>query len=54
MDIPKDFLINHISGSYLEMVKWWVSGNMIQTPEELTGYFISVISPIFMEMHSLK
>lgn len=52
--LPKDFLINHISGSFLEMVKWWVSGNMKQTPEELTSYFISVISPIFMEMHALK
>lgn len=44
--IPKEFLINHISGSFLEMVKWWVSENMKQTPEELTNYFLYVISPI--------
>ena len=31
--IPKDFLINHIYGSFLEMVKWWVSRNMKQSPE---------------------
>ena len=54
MDIPKDFLINHISGSFLEMVKWWVSRNMKQTPEELTSYFISVISPVIMKMYTKK
>lgn len=46
MSIPKDFLINHIYGSFLAMVKWWVFGNMKQTPEELARYFIYVISPI--------
>lgn len=53
-NIPKEFLINHISGSFLEMVKWWVSGNMKQTPEELTSYFISVISPVVMKMNTPK
>lgn len=43
---PKDFLINHISGSFIEMVKWWVENNMKQTPEELTTFYISVISPV--------
>lgn len=53
-DIPKDFLINHISGSFLEMVKWWVSGNMKHTPEELSSYFISVISPVVIKTYSAK
>jgi hypothetical protein len=54
MNIPKDFLINHIYGSFLEMVKWWVSGNMKQTPEELTRYYISVISPVVMKIYTAK
>lgn len=45
-DIPKDFLINHISGSFVEMVLWWIKGGMKQTPEELDRYFRSVIEPI--------
>lgn len=53
-NIPKEFLINHISGSFWEMVKWWVSGDMKQTPEELTEYFIFVISPVVMKMNSHK
>ncbi|WP_425800603.1 TetR/AcrR family transcriptional regulator [Desulfitobacterium sp. Sab5] len=44
--IPKNFLINHISGSFIEMIKWWSDNNMEESPEELSGYFISVISPI--------
>lgn len=45
--IPDDFLINHISGSFVEMVHWWIKNNMQQSPEELTKYFLAVINPIF-------
>lgn len=46
MDIPQDFLINHISGSFVDMVLWWIKGQMKQTPEELDQYFRAVIEPI--------
>lgn len=45
-DIPQDFLINHISGSFVEMVLWWIKGRMKQSPEELDRYFRAVIEPI--------
>lgn len=44
--LPDDFLINHISGSFVEMVLWWSKGKMKQTPEELDRYFRAVIEPI--------
>lgn len=46
MDIPQDFLVNHISGSFVEMVLWWIKGHMKQTPEELDRYFRAVVEPI--------
>lgn len=46
-DIPQDFIINHISSSFVEMVQWWIQGNMKQTPAELDYYFRAVIEPIF-------
>ena len=46
IDIPQDFLINHISGSFVEMVLWWIKGRMKQTPENLDRYFRAVIEPI--------
>ena len=45
-DIPEDFLVNHISGSFVEMVLWWIRGRMKQTPEELDRYFRAVIEPV--------
>ena len=44
--IPEDFLDNHITGTFLNMVQWWVGGGMKETPEELAGYFMAVIEPI--------
>ena len=44
--IPEDFLINHISGSFVEMVLWWIKGHRKQTPEDLDRYFRAVIEPI--------
>lgn len=45
-DLPQDFLINHISGSFVEMVLWWLKDKKKHTPEELDHYFRSVIEPI--------
>lgn len=45
-DVPTDFLINHISGSFVDMVGWWLAGKQVQTPQELDRYFRAVISPL--------
>lgn len=37
--VPEDFLINHISGSFVDMVQWWVKKNRHLTPQELNQYF---------------
>lgn len=42
--IPKEYIVNHIAGSFVETVKWWVQNDMAQSPEELTKYFFTVIS----------
>ena len=44
--LPVDFLVNHISGSFVEMVLWWIKGGMKQTPQELDRYFLAVILPV--------
>ncbi|MGI5976927.1 MAG: TetR/AcrR family transcriptional regulator [Candidatus Limivicinus sp.] len=45
-DIPIEFLINHVTCSFVDMVHWWIKGHMQQTPEELDRYFRAVIEPI--------
>lgn len=44
--LPEDYLVNHISASFVETVDWWLSHQMQETPEQLTEYFLSVIEPV--------
>ena len=44
--VPEEFLVNHIAGSFVGMVKWWIKNDMRQSPEELAKYFLSVTLPV--------
>ena len=44
--LPKDFLVNHITGSFIELVFWWIEGGMKYTPRELDDYFQTAIAPL--------
>lgn len=46
-DLPLEFLVNHVAGSFVEMVLWWIKGGLRQTPAELDGYFRAVMEPVF-------
>ena len=43
--LPKDFLLNHLVGSFMEAVKWWVTKKMELSPEDMAQYFIKVAKP---------
>ncbi|MDF2938354.1 MAG: transcriptional regulator, TetR family [Paenibacillaceae bacterium] len=43
--VPDDFLVNHIAGSFVEMVQWWIKNSMSHPPEELAAYFLAVTNP---------
>lgn len=45
--LPEDYLVNHITSSFVETVSWWISRNMKESPEQLTAYFLTIIEPIF-------
>lgn len=44
--LPEDYLVNHISSSFVETVDWWISRQMKENPEEITDFFLAVIEPI--------
>ena len=44
--LPQDFLVNHITGSFVEMVLWWIRGGRKMTPVELDRCFGAVIESI--------
>lgn len=40
--VPREFLIDHVSSSFVNTVQWWINNRMEQSPEELTSYFLAV------------
>jgi len=44
-NVPHDFLVNHISSSFVGMVQWWIKNCLKPKPEELADYFMAVIAP---------
>ena len=42
-EIPDDFLVNHIAGSFVEMVLFWLKNRKQYTPQQLDSYFRSMI-----------
>jgi len=45
--IPAEFVKNHLTGSFIEMVRWWCLKGMKDSPEEITEYYMAVTAPIF-------
>ena len=45
-DLPEDFLQDHISATFVNMIEWWINHGMKETPEQLCQYFFAVIEPI--------
>ena len=43
-EVPEDFLIQHLAGSFAETVKWWASRNMELAPDLVAGYYMYVIN----------
>lgn len=45
-NLPDDFLLNHISGSFMNMIQWWIKNGLKQSPEEMASFFEAVIHPV--------
>lgn len=45
VQLPEGFLVNHISSSFVETVLWWIKNGLKQSPEEISVYFMAVITP---------
>lgn len=42
-NVPEDFLIHHLVGSFAETVKWWITEGTSRTPEETAGFYMQVL-----------
>ena len=41
--LPEDYVINHITSSFVETVDWWLAGSMKEGPEKITEYFAKAV-----------
>lgn len=39
LGVPHGYLVNHLTGSFVETVLWWAHGGLVETPEQLDAYF---------------
>lgn len=41
-EVPRDFLLNHLVGSFSETVMWWIKEGMKTSPEATAEYFMKM------------
>ena len=41
--VSADYLLNHLTGSFADTVKWWITRKQEYTPEEIAGFYMAVI-----------
>ena len=42
-DVPRELALNHLTGSFVETVKWWTANRMEMPPEELADCYLKLI-----------
>jgi len=42
-DVPADFKINFLVGSFTDTISWWVKGGMNHSPETVISYYLQCI-----------
>ena len=41
--LPRDYLRNHVCASFVETLRWWVAHGMVESPRQITDYFLYAI-----------
>lgn len=41
-NVPVNFMLNHLVGSFAETVKWWINNDMSYTPEDTAHFYMSM------------
>ena len=42
-EIPRDFLLRHLSASFAETIKWWMEEDTRHSPEEVASYYMAMV-----------
>lgn len=44
--VPSNFLVNHLSNSFIGTIQWWAGNGLKQPPEVIARYYIDVTMPV--------
>jgi AcrR family transcriptional regulator len=44
-EVPLPLLANFVTGSFLNLLKWWLENKRIHSPEQMNEFFMKVTSP---------
>lgn len=42
-EIPREFLLRHLSASFTETIKWWMEEDTKHSPEEVAFYYMAMV-----------
>lgn len=42
-EVPVDFVLEHLTGSFAEAVRWWIGNDMKESPEKVTEYYLTML-----------
>lgn len=45
LDVPVSYLQEHIVGCFIETLTWWIKNEMIETPEQVSSYYLKLVLP---------
>ncbi|MBQ7897986.1 MAG: TetR/AcrR family transcriptional regulator [Clostridia bacterium] len=44
--MPKEFIVNHISATFVDTVMWWIKGGKKESTDTMVGYFYALLDGI--------
>lgn len=44
--LPTEYLVNHLSSSFVETVVWWIGRRCVDSPDTIAEYFLATVEPI--------
>ncbi len=54
LTVPDDFLVNHITSSFVGMIRWWIQKDFQPSPEEVARYFVTACNPAINEFDLIE
>ncbi len=52
--VPRDLLINYLTSSLIDMIKWWLSNDMPYSSNQMEEYWIALVKPTLFSQLMLK